>query len=351
MEGVRGKLKMTKYMEAIGFTKHLPISQADSLVAFELPMPSPEAHDLLVQVTGISVNPVDVGVRQSGSAVLAQPKVIGWDAVGTVVKTGADVTLFQPGDRVFYAGSFKRPGSNSAYQLVDERIVGHAPQKLSDAQAAAIPLTALTAWEGLFEQLEIDPTAKKRNEQKTILIINGSGGVGSMATQLAHWAGLKVIASASRPETIQWVKAHGADQTVNHRHDLVQEVKKLGYSYVDYIFELNNLDAHWTEMARLIKPGGRIASITENRKLVDLKQLTKKRAKFAWEWMFSKSYFQTEDMQSQHDILEKVAHLLDSGQLVTTMTQTFSPINVANLKKAHAIVESNHEIGKVTLTN
>lgn len=336
-------------MKAIGFKEHLPINQNNDLIEFETPTPIAKGHDLLVKISATSVNPVDIGVRKSGHSTLKHPKIIGWDAVGTVVDIGNQVNLFKKGDRVFYAGSFLRSGSDSEYQLVDERIVGSAPENLTDSEASAMPLTSLTAWEALFEQLEIDPQAN--NTDKNILIINGSGGVGSIATQLAHWAGLHVIASASRPETISWVKNHGADQTVNHRNNLVDEVHQLGYKYVDYILELNDIDGHWDEMSELIKPNGRIASITENRHPINLKKLTKKRAKFAWEWMYSKSYYQTPDMITQHQILNRIAALLDEGILKSTLTKELSPITVDNLKLAHQLVETNHMIGKVVVHN
>lgn len=342
---------MNKTMQAIGFNQHLPIDEKDSLFEFTLPVPLVKPHDLLVKVSAVSVNPVDVGVRKNGHGRLKKAKVIGWDAIGVVEEVGPQVTLFKRGDKVFYAGSFKRPGSNSEYQLVDERIVGHAPQKLTTAQSAAIPLTSLTAWEALFEQLEIDPNNHKENQNKTLLIINGAGGVGSIATQLAHWAGLKTIASASRPETIKWVQDHGADQTVNHRKNLVEEVRQLGYHYVDYILELNDLDGHWNEMAELIKPNGRIASITENKHPVNLKKLTTKRAKFAWEWMFTKSFYQTPDMVSQHEILDRISNLLGHGLLKSTLAKALSPINVLNLKAAHKMVATNQMIGKVVISN
>jgi len=338
-------------MKAIGFKEHLAITEPNSFFEFEKDAPLAKGHDLLVKINAVSVNPVDIGVRKSGHATLKSPKVIGWDAVGTVANIGKDVTLFKKGDRVYYAGSFIRPGSDSEYQLVDERIVGLAPKNLTDGQAAAMPLTSLTAWEALFEQLTIDPAAKDLNSKKNILIINGSGGVGSIATQLAHWAGLNVIASASRPETIQWVKDHGADQTVNHRNNLVDEVHHLGYKYVDYILELNDLDGHWNEMAELIKPGGHIASITENHRPIDLKKLTTKRATFAWEWMYSKSYYQTPDMISQHEILNQMAKLFEQNLLQSTLTKELSPINVDNLKQAHQLVETGHMIGKVVISH
>lgn len=342
---------MVPMMKAVGFKEHLPVSNPNSLIDFEEPRPAAKGHDLLIHVNAVSVNPVDVLVRRGGHGKLKKPKVIGWDAVGTVEKIGDQVTLFNIGDRVFYAGSFIRPGSNSEFQLVDERIVGHAPRHLSDAKAAAMPLTSLTAWEALFEQLEINPDSKQENRKHNILIINGSGGVGSIATQLAHWAGLHVIASASRPETIKWTTGLGTDETVNHRNNLVTEVRNLGYQYVDYILELNDLDGHWDEMAEIIKPCGRIASITENRHPVDLKKLTKKRAKFAWEWMYSKSYYQTADMESQHVILNNIADLLDARIIQNTLTKQLGSINADNLRSAHQLVESNHMIGKVVVSN
>lgn len=337
-------------MKAIGFSEHLDIKDPKSLFEFETPKPTPKGHDLLVKVNAVSVNPVDVGVRRSGHGKLSKPKIIGWDACGIVEKVGSQVSLFSPGDRVYYAGSFKRSGSNSEYQLVDERIVGNAPKSLTDAQAAAMPLTSLTAYEALFEQLSLSQD-KTSNEGKTILIINGAGGVGSVATQLASNTGLTVIATASRPESINWVKSHGATDVVNHRKNLVNEVHKLGYKYVDYILELKDIDSHWKEMCELIKPEGTIASITENRRPINLRLLTPKKAIFAWEWMYTKSYYHTPDMQSQHDILNKIATLIDNSELQCTLTQSLSPINADNLREAHNLVENGHMIGKVVVTD
>lgn len=337
-------------MKAIGFSEHLDIKDPKSLIEFETPKPTPTGHDLLVKVNAVSVNPVDVGVRRSGHGKLSKPKIIGWDACGIVEKVGSQVSLFSPGDRVYYAGSFKRSGSNSEYQLVDERIVGNAPKSLTDAQAAAMPLTSLTAYEALFEQLSLSQD-KKSNEGKTILIINGAGGVGSVATQLASNAGLTVIATASRPESINWVKSHGAAYVANHRKNLVNKVHKLGYKYVDYILELKDIDSHWKEMCELIKPEGAIASITENRRPINLRLLTPKKAIFAWEWMYTKSYYHTPDMQSQHEILNKIATLIDNSELQCTLTQSLSPINANNLREAHSLVENGHMIGKVVVAD
>ena len=332
-------------MKAIGFTQHLPISDPHSLEDLTLPQPVPTGHDLLVNVHAVSVNPVDTGTRGGGRRQLAQPKIIGWDAVGTVTAVGDAVTLFHPGDRVYYAGSYQRSGSDAEYQLVDERIVGHAPTQLTDAQAAAMPLTSLTAWEALFEKLHIPLNNKAANARHTLLIINGSGGVGSVATQLAHWAGLQVIATASRPESQQWVRAHGADQVLNHRQPLPAQLHAAGYKDVDYILNLSHLDEHWSEIAEMIRPDGWIAAITENRQGIDLQRLTKKRATFAWEWMFSKSWYGY-DLASQGEILDRAAAMLDAGTLQNTLTKTLSPLNAANLRQAHALVESGHMTGK-----
>lgn len=337
-------------MKAIGFKQHLDIKNPSSLIDFETKRPKPNGHDLLVRVKSVSVNPVDIGVRKNEKGILKQPKIIGWDAYGVVEEIGPQVTLFSSGDRVFYAGSFIRSGSDSEYQLVDERIVGNAPKNLTDDEIAAMPLTSLTAYEGLFEQMKLTFN-KSKNKGKTILIINGTGGVGSVTTQLANLAGFTVISTASRSESIKWTKDHGAKYVVNHRHDLVKEVRNLGFKYVDYIFELNDLDGHWKEMCELIRPEGHIVSITENRRPINLRLLTKKKAHFSWEWMYSKSYYHTQDMISQHNILNKISTMLDLGELQSTLTKSLSPLTSRNLRKAHELVESGHMIGKVTVSN
>ena len=340
-----------KNVKAIGFTEHLPINDSNSLFEFNHDVKEPVGHDLLVKVQAVSVNPVDVSVRGNGRGTLKNPKIIGWDAYGIVQAVGDEAKLFKPGDKVFYAGDFKRSGSNSEYQLVDERIVGNAPKNVSVEQAAAMPLTSLTAYEALFEKMQIDINNKAENQKHNILIINGAGGVGSIATQLAHLAGLNVIATASRLESIKWTKENGAELVLNHRKNLVDEYrKKTGKKYVDYILELNDIDGHWNEMCELIKPSGIIGSITENHRPINLRKLTKKRGTFTWEWMYSKSYYQTDDMRTQHDILNKIAKMLDDGEIRSTLTQKLSPINSINLREAHKLVESHHMIGKVVLS-
>lgn len=341
---------MPTKMNAIGFYESLPITDPHSLLDVTVDKPTAAGHDLLVKISAISVNPVDIATRKGTPTKTTEPHILGFDAVGTVVAVGNDVTLFKEGDRVYYAGSYSRPGSYSDYQLVDERITALAPSKLDDAHAAAMPLTTLTAWEALFEQLGIDPDDNPANRDKTILIINGAGGVGSIATQLAHYAGLHVIASASRAETTKWVLQHGANEAVDHHKNLVEEVRRLGHHNVDYILELNNLDNHWDEMTELIAPNGKMSSITSNQKPLDLTVLKRKRVTFAWEWMFTKSFYQTADLVSQHEILEAAAKLFDNRLLRSTLKQTITGITAANLKRAHALIEGGHTIGKIVLT-
>ncbi|WP_311407414.1 zinc-binding alcohol dehydrogenase family protein [Liquorilactobacillus uvarum] len=340
---------MPSNMKAVGFKKHLSLEDKDSLFDFETPIPKATGRDLLVKIDAIAVNPIDISVRMNGSEEYGTPKILGWDACGTVISTGEQSVLFKKGDFVFYAGAFDRPGSNAEYQLVDERLVGHAPEGMDAADVAAMPLTSLTAWEALFEKIRVNIDNVSDNEKKTILIINGAGGVGSVATQLAHLAGLHVIATASRTETIAWTKAHGADQTINHRQKMAPQLYELGYENVDYILGLNDIDGHFKEMAEMIKPNGRIVSITGNKKPLDLGLLKPKSAEFMWEWMYTKSYYQLPEMITQHESLEKIAVLLEQKKIKSTANKIIDGINAENLKAAHALIETNSSIGKIVL--
>ncbi|RRK10677.1 zinc-binding alcohol dehydrogenase family protein [Lactiplantibacillus garii] len=338
-------------MKAIGFTKHLPISNERALVDFETARPVAHGHDLLVHVTAVAVNPVDVFVWRGRGAAKETPTIIGWDAVGIVTAVGNACTLFQPGERVFYAGSFDRSGCDAEYQLVDERLVGHAPATLTDAQAAAMPLTSLTAWESLFELMPFDWQNPAANHAKRLLIINAAGGVGSVATQLAHLAGLRVIGTASRAQSAAWVQANGADVVINHHQELTQQLQQRQITSVDAVLELHNLTTYWPAIATLIKPAGTVVSTTQSNAHLNLNLIKAKRVRFAWEWMYSKSHYQTADMVTQHQILEQISQLLDAGRLKTTLTKTLRPINAANLREAHRLVESGRMRGKVVLTN
>lgn len=335
-------------MKAVALTKYLLITDPESLIDVELEMPTPLSRDVLVKVHAVAVNPVDTKIRKPKDKVESSPKVLGWDAAGEVIAIGDAVTLFSIGDQVYYAGDVTRSGCNAEYQVMDERIVGHKPQTLDFDAAAALPLTAITAWEALFDRLGIAQDDLK-NKTKSILIIGGAGGVGSIAIQLAKKvAGLKVIATASRPETIDWVRNLGADHVINH-HQLQQEMTQLTIQ-PDYILCNNDTDAYFEIMAALIKPQGKICSIVETTKPINLDLLKTKSATFVWEFMFTRSMHKTEDMIVQHEILQRVAQLIDDGTLTTTLNQVLSPINAENLRKAHAQLESGTTIGKLVLS-
>jgi len=312
----------------------------DSLVDIDIPVPSPSGRDLLVRVEAVSVNPVDYKQRQMGSAT---PRVLGWDAAGTVDKVGSEVTLFKPGDAVYYAGDVTRPGCNSQFHLVDERIVGKKPKSLDFAQAAAIPLTAITAWESFFERLKV-------KHDKSLLIIGGAGGVGSIGIQIARQAKLRVIATASRPETIAWCKELGADHVIDHRKPMRPQVEALGLKFVDYIANFNDVDEHWAAMGDLVAPQGGIVLIVGNKNPLVVDAVRAKSAAICFELMFTRPRFKTADMIEQHNLLNHVADWLDAGKLKGTLKQTLSPINAANLRKAHAQLESGSTIGKIVLT-
>jgi len=337
-------------MKAVGLTRYLPINDPGSLVDVELDMPEVSGRDLLVHVHAVSVNPVDTKVRKPKDKVETVPKILGWDAAGVVVKAGPGCKLFAPGDKVFYAGDITRPGSNAEYQLVDEEIAGRMPQSLSYQQAAALPLTAVTAWEAMFERMGIalEPEA---NSGKSLLIIGGAGGVGSIAIQLAsQLAGLTVVATASRTETVQWVRELGAHHVLDHRQDMVKQMADAGIAAPDYIFCCNDTDAYFPIMAELVKPQGRICAIVETAKPVELGLLKNKSATFVWEFMYTRSMYQTADMIEQHHILNRIARLVDDGLIRTTLKQVFTPINASNLRKAHALLEAGSTIGKIVLS-
>jgi NADPH2:quinone reductase len=335
-------------MKAIGFKQSLPISHAKSFIAFETEKPSPSGFDLLVKIAAISVNPVDYKVRQSAAKenILEIPKIIGWDAVGTVEAVGERTSKFKVGDQVYYAGDLTRSGSNAEYQLIDERIVGHKPKSLSIAEAAAIPLTGLTAYESLFDRIKVNP---EKDQGKTLLILAGAGGVGSMAIQLAKKLGnLTVIATASRPESIEWCKSLGADFVVNH-HMLKEELEKIGHSQVNYILDCVDLGGYWDTIGEIIKPQGHIVSITGSSKPLNLDVLKTKSVTFSWELMYTRSMYTTEDIERQQFILNTIADLLDAGIIKNTLTTTLEGFTVENLKKAHQMQESAKTIGKTVI--
>lgn len=338
-------------MQAIGIHQYRPTNDPNCFEAFEVEIPAPQKRELLVRIKAVAVNPVDTKVRASIKAPLDVPRILGWDAAGVVEAVGSASSLFKVGDEVFYAGSITRPGCNAEYQLVDERIVGRKPKELTFEQAAALPLTTITAWEALFERMAIAPDKTPENREAWLLIINGAGGVGSIATQLAKQvAGLNVIATASRPETIAWCKRQGADEVINHREPLADQLRKLRLPLADDIFCCHDTDPHWQNMADCIKPQGRICALASVKDPLDLNVFKNKSVAFCWEFMFTRAMYETEDMQAQGALLNQVAELCDRNVVRTTLTENLGPINATNLARAHAKLEEGRTIGKIVLS-
>ncbi|EKM0528684.1 zinc-binding alcohol dehydrogenase family protein [Cronobacter turicensis] len=330
-------------MKAIVYSQHgLPITDPQALYDAEVPKPQPGERDLLVKIRAISVNPADTKVRASSP--VTQPRILGWDAVGVVEAIGENVTLFKPGDEVYYAGAINRPGAYAEYGLVDERIAAHKPASLSDADAAALPLTSLTAWELLFDRLEV-----KEGHGDAILIIGAGGGVGSLLTQLASkLTGLRVIGTASRPETAQWVRELGAHDVIDHSRPLLEGLRDIGVTAVRYVASLTHTDKHYQQIVEALAPQGRLAVIDDPQSL-DAVPLKRKSVSLHWELMFTRSLFETDDMQRQNDILESVRRLTEDGTLRTTKGEHYGKINAENLRRAHAFIESGRARGKIVL--
>ncbi|MCA1489743.1 zinc-binding alcohol dehydrogenase family protein [Sinorhizobium alkalisoli] len=335
-------------MRAVAYRTSQPITAETSLIDVELPTPTAEGHDLLVEVRAVSVNPVDVKVRAGVEPEPGQPKVLGWDAAGVVKAVGREVTLFRPGDEVFYAGAIDRPGTNAEFHLVDERIVGHKPKSLDFAAAAALPLTAITAWETLFDRVRVnDPVPGAAN---AVLIVGGAGGVGSIAIQLLRaLTDLTVIATASRPETREWALTLGAHHVLDHGRPLAAEIDQLALGAPAFVFSTTHTERHIDEIVKLIAPQGRFALI-DDPAVLDVMPFKRKSVSTHWEMMFARSLFKTPDMIEQHKLLHRVAELVDAGKIRTTLTETLGPINAATLKKAHRMVETGRTRGKLVLT-
>lgn len=332
-------------MKAIAYLQHgLPIDDPAALVDVDLPMPEPGPRDLQVQVRAIAVNPVDTKVRASSP--VAAMRVLGWDAVGKVVRVGNAVTLFAPGDDVYFAGSITRSGSNAEYCLVDERIAARKPASLSDAEAAALPLTTITAWELLFDRLRV---AEHGGAGQHLLIVGAGGGVGSILTQLARQlTGLTVIGTASRPETRDWVKSLGAHHVIDHTKPLREELERIGVPQVEHVASLTHTGQHYPQLIDVLAPQGQLAVIDDPATL-DVMPMKRKSLSLHWEFMFARPMYETPDMIRQHELLTRVAQLIDAGTIRTTLGEHFGTINAANLRRAHALIESGRARGKVVL--
>lgn len=332
-------------MKAIAYRQALPIDHAEALLDLELPDPVPVKRDLLVRVQAVSVNPVDTKVRRRSPPADGAARVLGWDAAGIVEAVGPEASLFKPGDKVYYAGDITRPGSNAELQVVDERIVGRMPASLSFAEAAALPLTAITAWELLFDRLGVRPET-----EGTLLIVGAAGGVGSILTQLARQLSrLTVVGTASRPETEAWVRELGAHHVVDHHRPLAAELRRIGLPEVTHVACLTHTDRHYAQLVEALAPQGRLGLIDDPAEPLDVMALKSKCLSLHWETMFARSRFQTADMQAQHELLDRVADLVDGGRLRSTLGEHFGRIDAANLKRAHAFIESGRARGKVVL--
>jgi zinc-binding alcohol dehydrogenase family protein len=334
-------------MKAVGYFKPLPIHEAEALLDLEVPEPTLREHDLLVSVKAVSVNPVDTKVRASRPASSGQPQVLGWDATGVVEAVGAKVTRFKVGDRVWYAGDLNRAGSNAERQTVDERIVGTMPASIDFAEAAALPLTAITAWEVLFDRLRVqdaDPTANS-----SVLVIGAGGGVGSILVQLARkLTGLTVIATASRPETREWVMAMGAHHTIDHGKPWKEQLKELGFDDVTHVVSLNHTGTYVAQIVDTLRPEGQMALI-DDPKVLDIAPFKSKSLSVHWEFMFTRSMFNTSTQSRQYDLLNRVATLIDNGTIRSTMTLRVEGIRADNLKAVHAQIESGVARGKIVV--
>ena len=334
-------------MKAVGYRRALPVDESEALLDIVILEPAFEAHDLLVEVKAVSVNPVDTTVRRSTEPTGGAPKVLGWDAAGIVRAVGSDVTLFKPGDRVWYAGSILRPGTNSELHVVDERIVGMMPLSLTFAEAAALPLTAITAWELLFDRLQVENDVVPDGNQ--LLVIGAAGGVGSILIQLARkLTKLTIVGTASNAQSEAWVRELGAHHVIDYRKPIVDELQRIDIATVGYIAGLTHTETHFGQMTEAVAPEGRIGIIDDPKRL-DVTGLKSKSASLHWEFMFTRSMYGTADMIQQYNILNRVGKLVDDGTIKTTLTQNFGTINADNLRRAHAVIESNRSRGKIVL--
>lgn len=335
-------------MKAVALTRYLPIDDPQSLQDLTLPEPRPGPRDLLVRIEAVSVNPVDAKLRAPRPQVEAQPRVLGFDAAGVVEAVGSEVTLFQPGDEVYYAGDVTRPGCNAQYQLVDERLAGPKPTTLDFAEAAALPLTTITAWELLFERMPFDFDAEDNG--RSLLVIGGAGGVGSIAIQLARHAGFRVIATASRAQSADWCRKLGAHEVIDHRQPLAPQLQALGLDTVDAAINLADTDRYWDALGELLAPQGHVGLIVEPAGALRIGDPYKAKCiGVHWEFMFARPRFRTADMIRHHQILARVGSLVEAGELRSTLTEVLGPINAANLREAHRRMESGGTIGKLAL--
>ncbi len=334
-------------IKAIGFTGGCDLTDKDAFVEFEQDMPEAKGNDILVEIKAVSVNPLDTKVRGRLVDKTPAPSVLGWDASGIVTAVGERVTFFKVGEEVYYSGSVMRSGTNATHHLVDERLVGIKPKKLSFEEAAALPLTALTAWESIFDRLKVNP---ENDKGKSIFIIGGAGGVGSIAIQLAkNIANLNVVTTASREESKQWCLSLGADHVLDHSKDLLEQYKQAQLTQPHYILCLSSPDQYFDQMSEIILPQGSICCIVDFEKAVNLNILKSKSINLVWEFMMTRSMFETDDMAQQHQLLDIFSSIVDEGAVKSTLNNMLGELTPKNLVKAHALLEEGHTLGKVVL--
>jgi zinc-binding alcohol dehydrogenase family protein len=336
-------------MRAVGFDRNQPISSETALVDIELPMPEAKGRDLLVEIRAVSVNPVDTKTRRNAVVEPGQYKVLGYDAAGVVQAVGPDVKLYKPGDEVYYAGAINRQGTNAEFHLVDERIVGKKPATLSFEEAAALPLTAITAYETLFHRMRVQE--KVSGAWNAVLLIGGAGGVGSIAIQLLReLSDVTVIGTGSRPETQAWIKDLGAHHVLDHSKPLARQIAEMAIGAPGFVFSITETSQHIGDILELIAPQGRLGLIDDPKEPVDVRQFKRKALSIHWETMFARPIFQTPDMIEQYKLLNHVSELVDKGKIRTTLSDVLGPINAANLKQAHALIEGGRTRGKLVLS-
>ncbi|TDK37201.1 zinc-binding alcohol dehydrogenase family protein [Rhizobium deserti] len=336
-------------MRAVGFNMPQPITAETSLIDIELPMPEAKGRDLLVEIKAVSVNPVDTKVRASAAVEAGQHRILGYDAAGIVTAVGPDVKLFKPGDEVYYAGAINRPGTNAEYHLVDERLVGFKPKSLNFEEAAALPLTAITAYEALFQRLKVQD--KVPGAWNAVVVIGGAGGVGSIAIQLLRQlSDVTVIGTGSRPETQDWIRELGAHHVLDHSKPMAPQLNQMAIGQPAFVFSTTQTEQHVADIIELIAPQGRFSLIDDPKEPMDIRPFKSKALSVHWELMFTRSLFQTADMIEQHKLLNHVAELVDAKKIRTTLAHVIGSINAANLKKAHAVIESNRTKGKLVLS-
>jgi zinc-binding alcohol dehydrogenase family protein len=336
-------------MRAVGFNMPQPITAETSLIDIELPIPDAKGRDLLVEIKAVSVNPVDTKVRRSAAVDAGQHRILGYDAAGTVKAVGPDVKLFKPGDEVYYAGAVNRPGTNAEFHLVDERIVGFKPKSLSFEEAAALPLTAITAYEALFHRMKVQD--KVAGAWNAVLVIGGAGGVGSIAIQLLReLSDVTVIGTGSRPETQDWIRELGAHHVLDHSRPMAPQLSQMAIGQPAFVFSTTHTDHHLNDVLELIAPQGRFSLIDDPKEPMDLRPFKSKALSIHWEMMFARPVWQTTDMIEQHKLLNHVAELVDARKIRTTLAEVIGTVNATNLKKAHAMIESNRTKGKLVLS-